>query len=194
MPAEVVLESATVNPAKALGMSGKIGTNSKGSAADLIFVDLRNPSLFPNNDIISSLCYSANGSEVDSVMINGNFVMKNGVLTTVDVERVFYEINRIKAKYIYRRDVLMIGIILAAGDGKRLKTSGKEDYCKPLIKVNGKRISENINVFSGDVIDIYFIEQEEKLDILSFRFCISRIECNNKYSSSESSRQSDIIA
>lgn len=34
------------------------------------------------------------------------------------------------------------------------------------IKVNGKRISENINIFSGDIIDIYFIEQEEKLDIL----------------------------
>lgn len=34
------------------------------------------------------------------------------------------------------------------------------------IKVNGKRVSENINVFSGDNIDIYFKEQEEKLDIL----------------------------
>jgi len=34
------------------------------------------------------------------------------------------------------------------------------------IKVNGKRISENINVFSNDLIDIYFKEQEEKLDIL----------------------------
>lgn len=34
------------------------------------------------------------------------------------------------------------------------------------IKVNGRRISENINVFAGDNIDIYFKEHEEKLDIL----------------------------
>jgi len=34
------------------------------------------------------------------------------------------------------------------------------------IKVNGKRISENINVFAEDIIDIYFKEPEEKLDIL----------------------------
>ena len=33
------------------------------------------------------------------------------------------------------------------------------------IKVNGKRISENINIFSDDKVEIYFKEQEEKLDI-----------------------------
>ena len=36
----------------------------------------------------------------------------------------------------------MVGVILAAGDGKRLKSSSKEDCCKPLIKVNGKRLIE----------------------------------------------------
>lgn len=36
----------------------------------------------------------------------------------------------------------MIGVILAAGDGKRLKKSSNEDSCKPLIKVNGKRLIE----------------------------------------------------
>lgn len=34
------------------------------------------------------------------------------------------------------------------------------------IKINGKRISENINVFSDDKIDIYFKEQNEELDII----------------------------
>lgn len=36
----------------------------------------------------------------------------------------------------------MVGVILAAGDGKRLKESSKEDCCKPLIKIKGKRLIE----------------------------------------------------
>ncbi len=98
--AGTVLECVTVNAAKALGIDKKIGVISEGSFADLLFVDLNSISLFPNNDIIASLCYSANGSEVDSVMINGKFIMKNRVLLTIDTERVYYEIARIKSKYL----------------------------------------------------------------------------------------------
>ena len=36
----------------------------------------------------------------------------------------------------------MVGVILAAGDGRRLKESSKEDCCKPLIKLKGKRLIE----------------------------------------------------
>lgn len=98
--AKKVIESATVNPAEALGMSRKIGIISEGAYADLLFIDLKRVSLFPDNDIVSSLCYSANGSEIDSVMINGNFVMKNGIFNSIDVEQVYYEINRIKSIYL----------------------------------------------------------------------------------------------
>ena len=34
----------------------------------------------------------------------------------------------------------MVGVILAAGDGRRLKNSSKEECCKPLIKINRKRL------------------------------------------------------
>ena len=95
-----VIRSATVNPARALGMKDQIGVISEGACADLIFVDLKSASLFPNNNIISSLCYSANGSEVDSVMVNGVFLMKNKELTTIDTERVYFEVERIVDKYL----------------------------------------------------------------------------------------------
>jgi 5-methylthioadenosine/S-adenosylhomocysteine deaminase len=100
LSAENVLECATVNASVALGIANKTGIISKGSNADLIFIDLKTPSLFPNNDIISSLCYSANGSEVQSVMINGKFVMKNRIITAIDTERVYYEVQKITKKYI----------------------------------------------------------------------------------------------
>ena len=100
MPAQTVLKMATVNAAKALNNDGVLGVIKEGAAADLCFIDLKSPSLFPNNNIVSSLCYSSNGSEVDSLMADGKFVMKNRELLTIDYERVCYEIEKIKDKYL----------------------------------------------------------------------------------------------
>ena len=95
-----MLRSATVNPACAFGEEGALGVVSEGAFADLIFLDLKATSLFPYNNMISSLCYSANGSEVASVMVNGKFLMKNKEFTTIDSERVFFEVNRTVNKYL----------------------------------------------------------------------------------------------
>lgn len=100
LSAQTVLKTATVNAAKAVGLANKIGSITEGGFADLIFVDLTSPSLFPNNNIVSSLCYSANGSEVSSVMINGRFVMKNREFLTIDTERVYHEVRLITEKYL----------------------------------------------------------------------------------------------
>lgn len=99
-PAQFVLETATVHAAKALGMEGELGVIAPGAYADLLFVDLQAVSLFPNNNMVSSLCYSANGSEVESVMIHGKLVMKNRELLTIDKERVYHEVNKIVEKYL----------------------------------------------------------------------------------------------
>ena len=91
---------ATANAGKALQKPGELGVISEGAAADLIFLDLHSPSLFPNNDPVSALCYSANGSEVDSVMIDGKWVMKGGQILTIDVERVYYEVAKAAEQYL----------------------------------------------------------------------------------------------
>ena len=95
VPSNYVLECVTVNAAKALGRQGELGEIRPGAQADLVILDLNSVSLFPWNNIPSSLCYSANGSEVESVMIGGRFVMRDRQFLTIDKERVFYEINRI---------------------------------------------------------------------------------------------------
>ena len=100
LSANDVLSMATVNAAKALGMEGRLGIISEGACADLIFLDLTASSLFPNNDLITSLCYSANGSEVASVMVNGRMLMKDRELLTIDRSRVYYEVNRLARKYL----------------------------------------------------------------------------------------------
>ena len=89
LSAQQVLEAVTVNAAKALGMEDRLGILKEGAGADLIFIDLTRPNMFPDNDIVSSLVYSANGSEVSDVMIGGAFVMENRILTTIDLEKVY---------------------------------------------------------------------------------------------------------
>ena len=94
-----IIKSVSINPAKALEAEGKLGVIAEGAYADLIFIDLRSLPFFPNHDIISALCCSANGSEVDSVMVNGKFIMKNRELTTIDEEKIYFEISRIVGKH-----------------------------------------------------------------------------------------------
>ncbi|MDO4803897.1 MAG: amidohydrolase [Lachnospiraceae bacterium] len=100
LPSDSVIRMVTENPAAAVGMQGRLGVISDGANADLVFIDLNEPSLFPNNNIVSSLCYSANGSEVDSVMIDGKFVMRRRQFLTIDAERVRYEVRSLADRYL----------------------------------------------------------------------------------------------
>ena len=86
-----VFRAATINGAKALGLN--TGSIEKGKKADLAILRLDVPSMMPNNNLLAALCYSANGSEVDTVIIDGRIVMEGGELKTIDEERVYSEIR-----------------------------------------------------------------------------------------------------
>ncbi|MCR4771935.1 MAG: amidohydrolase [Oscillospiraceae bacterium] len=88
-----VLRMATAGGARALGLED-VGEIRPGMKADLAVVDLDRPWLRPFNDPASSLVYSAAGSEVESVMVNGEFLLDKGELTTIDRERVYYETEK----------------------------------------------------------------------------------------------------
>ncbi len=84
LPAYKVLEMATVNGAKALGLSEKIGTIEEGKRADIVLVNLLRPHLTPLHDIYASLVYSARGSDVDTVIVDGKILMERGQVKTLD--------------------------------------------------------------------------------------------------------------
>lgn len=88
------LKIATLNGAKALGLDG-VGSIAKGNKADLVFIDINKLNLFPHNNLMSSLAYSANGSEVSKVIVDGKTLVDNGELLSVDEERVRFEVARI---------------------------------------------------------------------------------------------------
>lgn len=93
--AREIFRMATLNGAKALGMEQKTGSIEIGKKADLAILNLRTPSMTPRNDLLAGLCYSANGSEVETVIIDGKIVMENRRILTLDEKRIYAEVSRI---------------------------------------------------------------------------------------------------
>lgn len=87
-PAYDVLEYATIKGALALGMGGEVGSLEVGKKADIILVDLKKPNLTPLSNPVSHLVYSASGSDVDTVIVNGRIIMENRAIRTLDKEEV----------------------------------------------------------------------------------------------------------
>jgi 5-methylthioadenosine/S-adenosylhomocysteine deaminase len=89
------IKAATEGGAKAIGMEEKLGIIKEGALADIIIIDLFEPQFFPTNDIPSSLVYSAKGSEVDTVFINGRMVMEEKHVLSMNIGRIYSECERI---------------------------------------------------------------------------------------------------
>ena len=86
--ADAILRMATLNGARALGLDSHIGSVETGKAADLIAVDLTQLETLPNYDPISTLVYAANRQQVTDVWIAGRHIMKDRVLTTLDIKEL----------------------------------------------------------------------------------------------------------
>ncbi len=93
MPAEVVLHMATWGGAKVLGMEEEIGSLAVGKKADLIILDLNRPHLQPIYNIVSHLVYAASGADVRHVIINGQIIMHDRQILTLDEEELKKEIK-----------------------------------------------------------------------------------------------------
>jgi 5-methylthioadenosine/S-adenosylhomocysteine deaminase len=98
LDAATVLRMATIDGARALGLSERIGSLEPGKQADVILIDTHKPHLTPLYHPASQLVYAAKGSDVTSVVINGRVVMENGHVLTFDVGKAMDDVNRIAAE------------------------------------------------------------------------------------------------
>ncbi|MGB9854839.1 MAG: amidohydrolase, partial [Candidatus Bathyarchaeales archaeon] len=71
-----VLRMATLNGAKALKLEKSIGSLEVGKKADIILIEFSKPHLKPLHDIYASIVYSAHGSDVDTVIVDGKILME----------------------------------------------------------------------------------------------------------------------
>ncbi|MGQ9507256.1 MAG: amidohydrolase [Candidatus Bathycorpusculaceae bacterium] len=79
-----VLKMATINGAKALGLTDKIGSLEIGKRADIILIEFSKPHLKPLHDVFASLVYSVRGSDVETVIVDGKVIMENRHVKTLD--------------------------------------------------------------------------------------------------------------
>lgn len=100
--AEQVLEMATINGAKALGLQDQIGSLEVGKKADFVVVDMRKVHLQPWYSPVSAIVYSVTGRDVEMVVVDGKVVVEGGKLTTMDEEAVWKEAEW-RAKEIVKR-------------------------------------------------------------------------------------------
>ena len=86
--AEKVLEMATIDGARAVGLEDEIGSLEEGKKADFVIFDpYRNPKAVPMHNPVSSLVYSSTMENIESVAVDGRFVLENGKFTMIDDER-----------------------------------------------------------------------------------------------------------
>lgn len=86
MTAEKVVEMATIDGARAVGLADEIGSIEPGKKADFILLDLRQPQAVPRFSIPSVLVYQAYGNEVDTVVVDGQVLMEDKQLTRVPAD------------------------------------------------------------------------------------------------------------
>ncbi len=85
----------TANGARALGIEKETGAIKAGMKADIVLLDIDKPHICPLNNPHSAIVYSAQGGDVDTVIVDGTVLMENRELKTIDEERVKFEANTI---------------------------------------------------------------------------------------------------
>ena len=88
LPAKTVLEMATRNAAKALGLERTIGSLEPGKKADIALTDFKKPHLTPLHNPYANIVYSANGGDLQTLIVDGRVLMENREVKTLNEEEI----------------------------------------------------------------------------------------------------------
>jgi cytosine/adenosine deaminase-related metal-dependent hydrolase len=93
MTSREVLEGITLGGARATWMDDKIGSLTPGKRADVILLRKSDLNLSSGGDVAAALVTAANGGNVDTVIIDGEIVKRDGALVGLDLDRIRSEAN-----------------------------------------------------------------------------------------------------
>ncbi len=96
-PAQQLLDYCTINGAKAIGMSDKLGSIEKGKYADIVILDGKAPNMRPllPENMVANIAYSASSLNVKTVFCQGDMVVDEGRILTLDMPEVLDESEKI---------------------------------------------------------------------------------------------------
>ncbi|MDA7947758.1 MAG: amidohydrolase family protein [Hyphomicrobiaceae bacterium] len=112
---QAVLDSATRNAAHALRAEADIGSLEAGKKADLMILDLNQPNLRPIINLVSNIVHYGSSSAVESVMVDGRFVMRDGKVLSMNEDEVIAEAQEATAAAWHRLKETSGDIDLPAG-------------------------------------------------------------------------------
>lgn len=95
LPARTALRMATAGAAEAIGLGAVTGSIEPGKRADMMILDGARPALNPVYDPVSALVYAASGSCVRHVVIDGKIVVRDGKITTFNLDETLAAVRKI---------------------------------------------------------------------------------------------------
>jgi 5-methylthioadenosine/S-adenosylhomocysteine deaminase len=98
MDARTVVEMATIEGARVIGLDKHTGSLEVGKQADLIIIDTQTPHLMPIYHPESHIVYTAKSSDVRDVVVDGCILVKNRNVLSLDVEEIMARVRTIAAE------------------------------------------------------------------------------------------------
>ncbi len=98
-PLEIV-KMATVKGAETLGLENEIGSLEIGKKADLTLVKFNQVHSIPFDNVYSKIVYSTRSTDVDHVMINGEWIVRDQTVLTIDDEKLIFDANKAVKKIL----------------------------------------------------------------------------------------------
>lgn len=89
LPAEAILEMFTIGGARAMGLQDELGSLEPGKRADIVIRSNDLPDQQPNTDVVRHLALINRTKGVDTVLVNGEMVVRHGRLTRLDEGAVY---------------------------------------------------------------------------------------------------------
>ncbi|MDW7739268.1 MAG: 5'-deoxyadenosine deaminase [Bacillota bacterium] len=104
LPAEKVFEMATLGGAKAMNMSGEIGSIEQGMKADLVLLEMNRPHNMPSKgkSIYGRLVYETKSTDVYMTMVDGNILYYDDRLQTLDERNILKQSDKALARILER--------------------------------------------------------------------------------------------
>ncbi len=130
LPARQVLEMATIMGARAMHIGDLTGSLEAGKRADLVIIaldDVRYTPAFRRDagNIYSRIVYAAHPEDVRDVMVNGQWLMRDRRLLTLDLEALRQEANALAHKvdlFLMRREESVLSKLIAIGGVAQVQT------------------------------------------------------------------------
>lgn len=88
---EDILNDAVGGGSQAVNQASDLGSLEVGKKADLLVIDRMKPHLTPSGRILSAWIHNGQPSDIESVMVDGRFVMREGRLLTIDEDALMEE-------------------------------------------------------------------------------------------------------